>query len=145
MKKNSLKTYICLLLAIVMIVSTWGCSAEPVQPSDDAQQNGDVTEPDNSGTTAPDNGGTTEPDNGDANEPDNGKTEDEPVVETAKWTIANLKSAKIVYPGKTYAAGGQVETALDSLITAIKSRFSCELVKTIDQVLPNHATYTEYE
>ena len=136
MKKTSFISYICLLLAVLMVVSLAGCSEDPVLPSGGDQSNGgdssntdDFENEDN-----PDNSG-----NGGGNENDN-PTEDIPT-----FTLENLKNAKIVYNKKLYAPEGLVVTALDGLITAIKNQFSVTLERTSDQVVSNHDTYKELE
>ncbi len=140
MKKTSLKSYVCLLLAILMVMSLVACGEDPVVPSGGEQQNGGNSSIIDDWENEEEN---NTPDNGNGNE--NGGNESEPPVTIPTFTIENLKNAKIVYPVKAYAPEGQVETALDTLITAINGRFSCKLQKTTDPVFTGHDTYKELE
>ena len=141
MKKHIFYSILCCLLAALMIVSLAACGNDPVMPPlEGGTQDGGNTAlpdiPDDSGADGTQNGTGGEEDNG------NGGT---PTPEVPTITVENIKNAKIVYVPKNYASGGKVEQSLDGLISLINSRYSCQMVKTSDQVLASNPDYQEYE
>ena len=139
----------CLLLALLMAVGLCACAETPAAeaPNNGASDSDeDNTNTDNTNTDpAPDNGGSGENDGSENANPDEGGEEIPPEPETFSFTAENIKNAKIVYVPKDYTSGGAVDQAIDQLINAINSRFSCNIIKTNDQVLTSHETYREYE
>ena len=139
MKKGFLRSWLCLLLAVMTVISLAACGSDPVPPADSGNEGGENTPaPDDSQNT-----GNESEDNG--NKEENNGNEQEPAPEVVTFTLENLKNAKIVYPNMTYAKEGQVETALDGLITSIQSTFACTLTKTTDRIKANDETYKELE
>ncbi len=132
MRFQKLTSVCCLLLAVLMTVSLWGCTDSSTPPANN-----------------PTGGGNSSIiDEWENEEEEEEEEQGGSAIQMAVITFANLKTAKVVYPANIYAEEGAVESAIDAMMSALNYRYSSfgiSLEKTTDQILPNHSIYKEHE